>query len=71
MHEIRPSWTDESIMEENPVAKTTLVKSTGTWKILWYQSDMKWHSYEPYPTADNLELFIAVLEKDEHDCFWG
>lgn len=71
VHEIRPSWKDEFVMEENPVAKTTFVKKTGTWKIFWFRSDMKWHSYEPYPVAKNLKKFIAVLEADEHECFWG
>lgn len=33
VHEIRPLWTDNSIVEEIPIAKCTFVKRTNDWKI--------------------------------------
>ena len=71
VNEVRPSWRDETIIEQIPIAKTTFVKSTGSWKIFWMRGDLKWHSYEPKPTVKKLRDFVKVLEEDKHGCFWG
>lgn len=69
--ELRPKHKDESVIEEFPVAKTTYVRSTKTWKIFWMRADLNWHSYPPYPLATKLEEFVKVVKEDEHCCFWG
>ena len=56
---------------EEMVAKATYVKRANEWKIYWQRADMKWHLYEPFPTARTLQEFLDVLEEDHHRCFWG
>jgi hypothetical protein len=70
--EVRPAWRGkpgETI--ENPVVKTTFVKSQGIWKIYWQRADLKWHRYGPNESADTLEGVLAVVERDEYGCFYG
>ena len=69
--EIRPAFRQPDERIESPVAKTTFVKKTGKWKVLWRRADLKWHRYEPAAQVDTLEEFLAVLGKDEYGCFWG
>lgn len=69
--EIRPRWDSKKEKMENPVAKATYVKTQDIWKIYWQRADLKWHSYEPHPTAKSLEEFLKVVEADEYACFYG
>ncbi len=69
--EIRPTFRDESVKREAPVAKARFVATQGLWKIFWMRADLKWHSYEPDMHVKSIEDFIRVVEKDEHGCFWG
>jgi len=69
--EIRPDWDDESQKTENPIAKTTWVKTKQTWKIFWMRGDLKWHSYQPVPEVNTIAEFIQVVDEDKHGCFWG
>jgi len=69
--EVRPSWRTPGPMIEQPVAKTTYVKTRKVWKVYWQRADMKWHGYGPAPEVKKLEEFISLVEKDEYHCFWG
>ena len=69
--EIRPRWDNPKEIIETPVAKATYVKTQGIWKVYWQRADLKWHSYEPHPIAENIEDFLEVVESDEHACFFG
>lgn len=69
--EIQPDWQDNLKKIERPIAKATWIKATSNWKIFWMRGDLKWHAYEPRPTAKNLKIFVKVLEEDDHGCFWG
>jgi Protein of unknown function (DUF3024) len=69
--EIRPLWDKPEQKIEEMVAKTTFVKKSGLWKVYWQRADMKWHSYKPKPEVHSLEEFLALVEKDEHGCFYG
>ena len=69
--EIRPHWKNESQKMESPVAKTTYVKRKGIWKVYWFKSDMKWHSYKPVPEVDSIEEFLEVVGEDKHCCFFS
>jgi len=71
LFEIRPLWSDPERNIEEPVAKATYSPKTGTWKVYWQQSDLKWHRYRHAPEAASLDEFLDIVEKDEHDCFWG
>lgn len=69
--EVRSNWDDPSEPLENPIAKTTYVRSQKLWKLYWQRADLKWHSYEPYPKAETLREIIEVIKVDEYACFWG
>lgn len=69
--EIRPQWNNPEIILEHPFAKTTFVKTKNKWNVFWMRADLKWHSYPPKPTVENLRAFIKLVEKDEHHCFFG
>ncbi|EAT16848.1 DUF3024 domain-containing protein [Desulfuromonas acetoxidans] len=69
--EIREVWNQPGKKMESPIAKATYVKKTNSWKLYWQRADLKWHRYEPTPEVKTIEVFLAVLEKDEYGCFWG
>lgn len=69
--DIRPKWDDPKEQVETPIAKTTYVKVDKVWKLYWQRADHKWHSYQPYPKANNLEEVLEVISEDENACFWG
>ncbi len=69
--EIRPHWQDRSTKLEHPVAKATFVRSKGHWRVFWMRADLKWHGYEAHAEVRSLEDFPAVVDKDEHCCFFG
>ena len=69
--EIRPHWQSPKEILEHPVAKTTFVRTTESWRIYWMRRDLKWHGYEPTLEVDSLSAFLAVVERDEYCCFFG
>ena len=69
--EVRPGYRDPSETIENSVAKATYVKRAEEWRIYWQRADLKWHRYEPYPTASSIEEFLAVVDEDAYCCFFG
>ncbi len=71
LFEIRPTWNNPSEKQEIPIAKATYVKSRRCWRVFWQRSDLKWHRYEPTPEVRLIEDFLALVERDEHHCFFG
>ena len=69
--EIRPIWNSPKEKMECNIAKATFVKKDNTWKIFWFMSDMKWHSYKANPKVKNLNDFVKIIKEDKHGCFWG
>jgi hypothetical protein len=69
--EVRPHWEDKDRILEHPVAKATYIKSKRVWKVFWMRADFKWHSYKPDPEVGSIEEFLAVVQIDEHSCFFG
>lgn len=69
--EIRPMWRSPEEKVEQPVAKATFVRTQHVWKVYWQRADLKWHAYLPEPEVQSLEAFLALVEKDEHACFFG
>jgi len=69
--EIRPQWDDRNKIMHIPIAKTTYVARTNTWKVFWMKSDQKWHSYKAVPVVQTIRDFVKLVEKDEHYCFFG
>jgi hypothetical protein len=69
--EIRPEWRNPDNNIEIPVAKSTYVKTHGTWRVFWHRQDMKWHRYDPDPEVASVEEFLALVDRDENACFFG
>ncbi|MGO1343393.1 DUF3024 domain-containing protein [Chromohalobacter japonicus] len=70
LFEVRPRWNPSDLMEV-PIAKASYVKSRGEWKVYWQRADLKWYRYEPTPEVKSVEAFLAIVEVDEHACFFG
>jgi hypothetical protein len=69
--EVRPNWRDKTKLQEHSIAKATYNKSKRNWKVFWQRADLNWHSYFPNPEVASIEDFLAVVQKDEHGCFFG
>ena len=70
--EVRAAWQGRSGEKtERPLAKATFVRSKSHWRIFWRGADLKWRRYEPFPLAESVEQFLAVVGEDEHACFFG
>jgi Protein of unknown function (DUF3024) len=69
--EFRPNWIDKSRILEHSIAKTTYNKSKLRWKVFWPRADLKWHRYHPCPEVASVEEFLDVVQKDDHNCFFG
>ena len=71
LFEIRAHWQDKEKKTESPIAKATFNKTKKNWNVYWNRADLKWHSYKPVPEVASLEEFLALVERDEHACFFG
>lgn len=72
LFEVRPAWRGKpGEMHERGYAKATWVKASGSWKVFWQRADLKWHRYEPFPSAQTIEQFLKLVEADEYHCFHG
>jgi len=69
--EIRPAWRNPGKIIESDVAKATYVKTKKLWKVFWQRADLKWHRYDPKPQVKTIEEFLAIVDRDEHACFFG
>lgn len=69
--EIRPDWRDRTSKGETPVAKATYVRSQDHWRVFWMRRDLKWHAYQPNDPVRSLGEFLAVVDRDDHGCFFG
>ena len=69
--EVRPNWRDNTKLQEHSIAKATYNRSKRNWKVFWKRADLKWHSYQPAAEVASIEDFLAIVQKDEHGCFFG
>jgi hypothetical protein len=69
--EIRAIFHKPGIKKEEAIAKATYVKVQNCWKVYWQRADLKWHSYPPRPQVKSVQEFLALVEQDQHSCFWG
>lgn len=69
--EIRPRWDKPDEKTEDPVAKTTFVKTKNQWKIFWLRGNLKWYLYKPVPYVKNISDFFDLVTEDKLNCFFG
>lgn len=67
----RPVFSDPSRQVEEPIAKLTYVRTSGTWRIFWQLADLKWHRYTPQPEAGSLAEALHIVDQDANCCFFG
>jgi hypothetical protein len=71
LFEVRPQFDRPEVKRESSFAKATFVHTKGVWRVYWMRSDLKWHSYEHRLEVSAIADFLAVVQKDEHACFFG
>ena len=71
LFEIRPGWRDRAEKVEEAVAKARYLKSRDVWLVYWQRADFKWHKYGPMPEVDRVEDFLALVDEDAYQCFFG
>lgn len=71
LFEIRPKFQKPDEKQEGAIAKATWNKRQELWQIYWQRADLKWHRYDPAPSAGTLEKFLGVVREDKHACFFG
>ena len=72
LFEVRPMWRGApGELTRNPFVRFRQAKTTGIWKIYWRRQTGKWELYAPAPTAKNLTVALAIVEADQHGCFFG
>jgi len=69
--ELRPAYRSPEETIEHAIAKATYIKSRNVWKIYWMRADLQWHPYGPMAIVQTVEEFIAVIDQDQHGCFFG
>ena len=69
--EIRPKWDNPEIIKHYDFAKIKFNKTKQLWQLYWMRASLKWESYAPYPTAENIQELLHTINEDEHGCFLG
>ncbi len=71
LFETRPAWDNPKEWMEHPVAKFRYNATRELWQLYCQFSDLKWHSYEPLPTAGSFEILLREVDRDPTGIFWG
>jgi hypothetical protein len=72
LFEIRPRFRgSEGETQETPFAKMTYVRTQSVWKLYWMKSDLKWHSYDPWPESKTIDPLLDIIAADKHHRFFG
>ena len=69
--EIRPDWTDKTIIRHHPYAKIRYVKAHGVWRLFWRRASGKWETYKPFPESSDLGDLLEVIDEVSYGCFKG
>jgi len=71
VYEIWPHFRDKSQKIKVDIAKATYVRTRTIWKIFWLRADLKWHTYEPTPSATKIKHFLDIIKENKLYCFCG
>lgn len=69
--ESRPSLDDRRVWHEVGVARFRYVASQRVWRLYCQYRDLKWHEYQPRPTARSFATLLAEVDRDPTGLFWG
>ena len=68
---VRPAFNDPRRKVEHPFAKARWVETQQVWKLYWIRSDLKWHSYTPFPESTSIARLLEEVDRDPLGCFFG
>jgi hypothetical protein len=68
---VRAKGTKKGGAVECPIVRLRYVRSRREWQIFWQRANGKWCSYPPEPTAPTLSAALAIVNEDDHGCFFG
>lgn len=71
LYESRPGFRPPHDWQELAVAKFRYVASRRQWRLYCQYRDLKWHEYEPRPSAASFEALLREVIKDSTGIFWG
>ena len=71
LFESRPAFLPPRDWKEHPVAKFRYVASRRHWQLYCQYRDLKWHEYEPRPSAASFEGLLREVVEDPTGIFWG
>jgi hypothetical protein len=68
---LRPAYNDKRRIVEEPIARVRWIGTKMVWRLYWMRADLKWHSYQPMPSARTLRAALAEVHRDPYCCFFG
>jgi len=71
IYEVRPAWDNPVEFIRAPMAKITYVISQKVWKLYWQRANLKWVSYEPSESFQELRDLVKEIDNDIYGCFFG
>jgi hypothetical protein len=72
LFEERPPWDGRGTeWMRHPIAKFRYVAKREVWELFCVYRDLKWHRYEPLPSAGRFQLLLDEVERDPTCIFWG
>ena len=71
LFEERPRFDRPKEWLRHDVAKFRWFQSRREWQLYCQFRDLKWHRYDPRPTARSFEALLAEVEADPTGIFWG
>ena len=71
LFEERVRWDKADEWFKLPIAKFRYNASRALWELFCMHRDLKWHKYEPMPTAGRFGILLAEVERDPTNIFWG
>jgi len=71
LFEERPRFNRPKEWGEENVAKFRYVASRREWRLYCVFRDLRWHKYEPLPSASDFDTLLAEVDEDPTCIFWG
>ncbi|HUH36038.1 MAG TPA: DUF3024 domain-containing protein [Moheibacter sp.] len=71
LYSIRPFWRNPNELIQSEFAKIRYTKTTNSWTLYWMRASGKWELYEPFPTANSIDVLLKIIKEDAHFCFFG
>lgn len=71
LFEERPAFRPPHDWHERPVAKFRYVRNRGVWRLFCQHRDLRWHAYEPRPSARVFEILLHEVDTDPTGIFFG